>query len=269
MEKNRATIKLKKFNLRFRHIYALIMIAVTSFFAWHAFDLLVLTPARMTGQAPLGYRMSDIEDMEDFWMREVEEFGATLDNVDYVEVVWTGGPVIYVIVHVFDDASLSYARRDGREILEYFIEITNDVALQYNLQIVLFRGELSEVLEENQAAVIRHVHEYNAGFAERTLAHAEANPNQANFDRAYGNTNSVLRESIIEVWGEDGLREMQARLDAIEIFTVNLEDEDADNDEEVYMPWYPHSLQIEQSRISEFPNWGTWSNEHNRIIWSP
>lgn len=280
MEKNRATFKFKKLNLRFRHIYALIMIAVTSFFVWHVFDLLVLTPMRQAGQAPLGYRMSDIEYMEDFWMREVEEFGATLDNVDYVEIVWTGGPVIYIIVHVFGDSSPSYARRDGREIIEYFIEITDGVALQYNLQIVLFEGVIAErdergvvvggVLYDNQVAVVRHVHEYNAGFAERTLAHAERYPSQANFDRAYGNINRVLNASILEVVGESGLRELRDRLNAIEIFTINLDDEEVDEDaEEVYMPWYPYSLQIEQSRISEFPNWGAWSNDHNRIIWSP
>lgn len=279
MEKNRATIKMRKFGFKFRHLYALIMIAVTGFFAWHAFDLLVLTPARLTGNAPLGYRMDEIDYMEDFWMREVEEFGATLLDVDYVEVIWMGGPVIYVSIRVFPDTPLSYARRDAREIIEYFIDITGGIATQYNLQVVLSHGVIAErdergivvdgILYHNQAAVIRHVHEYNAGFAERTLAHAEIYPSQANFDRAYGNINSFLRASIIEVVGESGLRDLQARLDAIEIFTVNLEDEDEDNDEEVYMPWYQPTLQIEQSRISEFPNWGAWSNDNNRIIWSP
>jgi len=284
MEKNRATFKFKKLNLRFRHIYALIMIAVTGFFAWHAFDLLVLTPRAMTGNAPLGHRMSDIEYMESFWLREVEEFGATVESVDYVEVIWGGGPVIYVVVHVLDHAPLSYGRWAADVILRYFIDITNGIATQYNLQVVLFRGELAEILEENQAALVRHVHEYQAGFAERTLAHAEIYPNQANFDRAYGNINRVLRASIIEVMGESGLRALQARLDAIEIFTVNPyaepatggaqydeynEDEDDEDIEEVYMPWYPYTLQIEQSRISDFPNWGAWSNERNRIIWSP
>lgn len=272
MEKNRTTIKVKKLGLKFRHIYALIMIAVTSFFAWHAFDLLVLTPARQTGRAPLGDRMAEIELLEDFWLRETEEFGATLADVDYVEVIWTGGPVVYVSVRVFADTPLSYARVAARDIVEYFVVASNNVAMQYDLQVVLSTGIIAErnelgvvidgVLYENQAAVIRHVHEYNARFAERTLAHAELYPSQANFDRAEGNINRVLNESIVEVLGAAGLAELRNRLNAIVVSQLTPEDEDY-----VYLPWYQPSLQIEQSQIADFPNWGTWNNDRNQIIW--
>ena len=248
------------------------MIAVTGFFAFHVLNLLVLTPQRQTGQAPLGYRMEYIEHLEDFWLREVEDFGATLADVDYVDVVWTGGPVVYVSVRVFADTPLSYARHAAREVVEYFIETSGGVARQYNIQVVLSTGLIAErnefgvvidgVLYENQAAVIRHVHEYNAGFAERTLAHAELYPSQANFDRAYGNINRVLNESIVEVMGASGLAELRARLNAIEICQLTPEDEDY-----VYLPRYLPTLQIEQSWIADFPNWGAWNNERNQIIW--
>ena len=275
--------------LKFRHLYTLIMLAVTAFFVWHVVDLLVLTPRAQTGTTPMGYRMAEIEPLEEFWLREVEDFGATVEGIDYVEVFWNGGPVVYLSVRVEPGTSLHDAQRVALPVVEYFINASSEIALQYNLQIVLSSGIIAErdeignvisgVLYENQAAVIAHFHAYRASFAERVLAHAEIYPSIANVERATININATLNRSILETWGEEGLAELRERLAAIEVIgipDIDYENLDGDDDEvpdydaedEDYIPVYPGFLQIEQSNISDFPIWGAWCNQRSRIIWS-
>jgi len=283
MVNNRKKHKGKK-RLKFRHIYALIMLLVTAYFAWHVVDLLVFAPNRDRGVIALGYRMDEIQPLEESWINATETFGATLGDVDYVSIFWNSGPVVYVSVRVHPGTMLDHARSAATEVVEHFIAVSNDVVLQYNIQVVVSYGDTTAQMAENQAALIQFVHEYNHGFAERTLAWAEQYPSQANFERARYNINNRFTTSIREVVGEGGLQTMRVRLDAIEVVDqmgdgygyIEYEDteygnEDAGDEAEdtpTQMPSYPGVLQIPQSHLTDFPNWGTWNNEHSRIIWN-
>ena len=273
MEKNKTTFKARKW-LKFRHVYMFIMLGVTAYFAFHVLNLLVLMPRQQLGVVAHGYRLAELEPLADYWLRETEDFGATLDDVDYVEVTWLGGPVVYISVRVEEGTERRPAERATAEIVNYLIETSGGVARQYDLQVVASYGVIAErdefgvvidgALYHNQEAVVGHVHQFNHDFAIRTLRHAERYPSQANVSRAEGNINSVLNDSILEVAGEEGLAELRARLAEIEIIELDPEDEDYE-----YMPWYQGTLQVNRSRISVFPRWGSWSNERNRIIWRP
>jgi len=283
MVNNRKKHKGKK-RLKFRHIYALIMLLVTAYFVWHVVDLLAFAPNRDRGVIALGYRMDEIQPLEESWLTATETFGATLSNVDYVSIFWNSGPVVYVSVRVHWGTALDHARGAATEIVEHFIAVSNEVALQYNIQVVVSYGDTEEQMAENQAALVRFVHEYNHGFAERTLAWAEQYPSQANFERARYNINSRLIASIREIVGEGGLQGMRARLDAIEVVDQvgdgygDYEDgaygnedegnEDEDSSSSTLMPSYPGVLQIPRSHLTDFPNWGTWNNQRSRIIWN-
>ena len=259
MKNNGIKYKGKK-RLKFRHVYVLLMVIVTAGFAWHVFDLLVLTP--MNADLALGMRMERIEPLETDWFAAVEEFGAMQDDVDYVTFFWNTGPVVYVSVRIEEGTRPRNARRVARRIVEHFIQVSDDVALQYDIQVVISRGDITEQVEENQAEVIRLANEYNHSFAEATLAWAERYPNQINVDRARANLSQGSRifSSIAEVVGEEGLQEMIDRLEAIAIVI------ESDGDEP--MPRYPGTHQIPPTNIARFPIWGTWSNDISRIIWN-
>ncbi|MCL1990381.1 MAG: hypothetical protein FWG67_05765 [Defluviitaleaceae bacterium] len=259
MKNNGFKYKGKK-RLKFRHIYTLTMAVITVVFAWHVLDLLVITPIRATGLV-LGTRMDAIEPLETSWLLATEDFGATLGGVDEVSVFWNTGPVVYISVRVEPGSSRTDARNVTREIVDYFIEVSDDVALQYDIQVVASYGNITEQIAENHAAVLQHTHTYNHGFAEAVLSHAEQHPSQANFDRAYGNINSPssrLLPSIIAIAGEEGLDAMRARLSAIDLV----------EEEDVYIPEFPQVHQIPPSDIGRFPLWGTWDTDRSRIRWN-
>lgn len=272
--------------MKFRHIYALIMLGVTLILGFMVLNLLVIAPTREVGSAPQGNRMDELDLIEDFWLREAEDFALTFDEVEEAELFWNGGPVVFMSLRFNEDTRRRYARQTAREVMEYFIEASDEVALQYDLQVVIYRdeilytdndGERSGVLVDNQAAVVRHVHENTHAFVEATLDWAERYPNHYNFNRAEINVNGRLQPSILEVVGEEGLADMLARLEAIEVVDPPLLDDEGvelelDEENEVEtneMPRYPGEFQISQSSISSFPNWGTWNNSRNRIIWNP
>ena len=269
MERNRKQYKGKKW-LKFRHIYAMIMIGVTLYFAWSVFDLLVMEPNRSRGIPAHGYRMENIQALEESWITSTENFGATLNLVDYVSIFWNEGPVVYVSVRVHPGTDLSEAQSAATDVVEYFIAVSNDAARQYDIQIVLSHGDVAKQRVENQEAVVWHVHEYNHSFAEATLSHAEQYPNQSNFHRAYTNINVRFTNSIRVVVGEDGLAGMRARLDVIEIMdeVEGYEDIYDDEVEREPMPSYSGVHQIPPSNITDFPIWGAWCNDRSRIRWN-
>ena len=261
MERNSKQLKRKKW-LKFRHVYAFFLLALTVYLAWHVLNLLVFAPVRMREDAALalGDRMENIQDLEQSWLDLTEEFGATLDEVDYVSIHWNAGPVVYVSVRIEPDISRRYARRAARRVIEHFIEVSDEVALQYDIQVVISRGDIAQQRIENNAAVEQHVHEYNHSLVEEILAWAEDNPSESNVNRADTNINSVFTNSIIETVGDEGLEEMRARLAAIEVEVLD-EDEDP-------MQSLAITRRIPYSNISRFPNWGTWCNERSRIRWN-
>lgn len=270
MKDNRIKIKTKK-RLKFRHIYALIMVAVTAYLGYFVLDMLVLTPMNATGII-LGMRMDEHTPLEISWLRDAEVYGEALEDVESVTVFWNSGPVVYVIVRVDEGVGRGDARRRARSTVEHFIELSDGVASTYDIQVVVTQGDVSEQFSVNQAGIREHIHEeelrehvhqYNYEFVQAVLAHAEAFPSEANVERARANivlTQSRLRPSILIVAGDAGLAELIRRVESIEIATA---EEGAD------MPAYPRSHQIPQSSIARFPNWGTWDNDRGNIIWNP
>ena len=262
MERNSKQFKRKKW-LKFRHIYALVLLGITVFLVWHVTNLLVITPVRMREAADLalGDRMENIQELEESWKTATKEFGATLEEVEYVTIFWNTGPVVYVSVRLEPDIPRRYARRAARSVIEYFIEVSNEVVLQYDIQVVISRGDIEQQRIENNQAVVMHVHEYNHGLVERILAWAETYPSESNVQRAYDNINGAFTNSIEMVVGEEGLEAMRTRLAAIVIEPVG-EDDDP-------MPSYPaDTRRIPPSEIARLPNWGTWCNERSRINWN-
>lgn len=264
MEKNSKKFKGKK-RLKFRHIYALIMLGVTVGLILHVVNLLVLTPRRDTGVPSHGHRMDEIDDLEESWKTTTEAFGATVDHVDYVSIFWNNGPVVYVSVRVEEGTSLQDAHDVAAEIIEHFIEVSNDVVLQYDIQVVVSYGDITEQRTENHAAVIQHVHEYNHELVEEILSWAERYRSEFNVERAERNINDFA-DSIKVVVGEEGLEAMLARVDAID--TISEAGYEDDDDHEP-IPRFAVTVQIPSSDIANFPNWGTWNHEEARIDWNP
>jgi len=266
MKNNGIKFKWKK-RLKFRHVYALVLLGITLYFAWHVLNLLVLTPMRAEGLL-LGSRMEHIEYLEEAWMRDTETFGATVDDVDYVDVFWNQGPVVYVSVRVEPGISRSDARSAARTVVEYFIETSGEVALQYDIQIVVSYGDISEQVEENQEALIQHVHEYHRDLVEKIIAHAERYPSDTNVNRARENIDAFAY-SITLAAGEGEVDAMRQRLNALNVvFEDELAGGEEDGDIEL-MPRLPLQIyQTPRSNIARFPIWGTWNNERSRISWS-
>ena len=270
MEKNRKQHKGKKW-LKFRHVYTVIMLLITAYFAWHVIDLLVITPRQQTGTLALGYRMENIQDLENSWMTATENFGMTLDQVDDISVFWNTGPVVFVSIQFESGTERRDARGTATEVIEYFIEVSNEVALQYDIQVVISDGDAAEQRGEHHDAVVAHVHEYNLDLVERILTHAEQYPSEYNVHRAYRNINAFAN-SIRNVNGEEGLEEMRTRHAVIEVVVEPdgyEEDEYGEETEVETLPRYPGERQIPPSNITDFPNWGTWNNDRSRIIWTP
>ena len=279
MKNNGIKYKGKK-RLKFRHIYALILLVITGVLAWLVLDLLVLEPARNRGVVVHGSRMEGIQDLEEFWKTDTIAFASTLDEVDYVTIFWNTGPVVYINVRVQPGTELLDAHRAAETVGNYFIEISDGVARQYDLQFVVSYGVISYIdadgnragiLIDNQNAVVRHTHEYHHGLVEYVLAWAERYPSDFNVTRASDNIDFFIN-SVIEVVGESGLAELRARVAAIEIVVEIVADTEdgADGAITQQLPRLPANIrQIDQSNISTFPNWGAWCNENSRIIWNP
>jgi hypothetical protein len=251
---------------RFAHIYGIILLIATIGLAFHVLYNLWLTPRIGTGTPMLGYRMEGIPELNESWVTATVEFGGNQAHVDYVEIFPTTGPVIYFNVRVEEGTSLSKARSAATDIVEHFIEISNEVARDYSLQVVVSYGDIAAQKEENQAAVTAHVHEYNRSFAESTLEYAERYPSRANVSRAEININTRLTESIIIAGGEEELERMRTRFEAITVMTE--EQEQALIDEQGHIPSYSGLRQVPPTDISDFPNWGVWNNRRSRINWN-
>jgi hypothetical protein len=270
MKEKKVNIKKRRNKPRFAVIYGIILFIATVTLMGHVLYHLWWSPRMETGVPILGYRMSDLSEIDESWLTETEEFGGNQEYVDYVELLWAKGPVIYFNVRVEEETSLRNARLAATEIVEHFIEISDEVALDYNLQVVVSYGDIAQRKEENQAAVTAHVHEYYWSLTEAILAHAEAYPSSANVDRAERNINAFANSILLSA-GEDELDSMRARHAAIKVMTVDQEAESVA--EHGFIPVYvaDHSGDVRRvppSEISEFPNWGVWNNQRSRIDWN-
>jgi len=264
MEKNIKSYKWKKW-VKFRHIYGAFLFIVTALLVWHVVHLLVLTPLRETGESVHGSRLENIPPLEEHWKTEAIEFGATLEEIEYVTIHWLNGPVVYVNVRVEPGTTRRYARRAARAVVEHFIEVSDGVASQYNIQVVASYGDILEMRNEHHAAVEQHVHEYNHSLVEDILEWAERWPSETNVNRAASNI-EIFATSILAAVGEDGLEEMRGRLTAL----GGGQFEEFEEEDFEPMPNFPaDTRQIPRSEISRFPTWGAWNNERERVVWSP
>jgi len=263
MRNNGIKFKMKK-RLKFRHIYMMILLAITAYFSWHVLDLLVFAPNNAIGSMILGSRMDEIEPLEEEWLRATEAFGATVEHVDDVEVFWNTGPVVYLSVRVEPGLSRRNARAATNTVGAYFAELAGEILRPYNVQVVVFYGDIGEQIAENQAALIQHVHEYNHAFVESLISHAESYPSLFNINRARDNISdaaSVMYESVIIVVGNEGRLAMLERINAI---TPASEEVLAEGP----IPQHP-GRQITPSNIARFPMWGTWNHNRGQVRWSP
>jgi len=255
--------KFKK-RLKFRHIYAIFMLGVTIAFAWSVINLLVIEPIRAEGLL-LGNRMDGIDELNEDWLRQVEVFGSSHDDISYVEIFWNRGPVVYVSVRFDVGIRRSDARRAARDVMEYFRDISDETFTQYNFQIVISYGDIEQQRKENEAAILENVHRQNYEFGMRVLQWAEEHRSAENIQRArinFTSPDSRVRPSVIEIVGEDGWQELVERIDNI-VEVHQSTDEDAPP-----IPRYPGTLRVEQTNISNFPNWGAWDHNRNRITWN-
>jgi len=255
--------KMKK-RLKFRHVYAIILMVITAYFAYHVIELLVFTPMRAQGTMILGSRMEEIEPLNEEWLRDTETFGANVNRVDYVSVFWNRGPVVYVNIRLEERTSTSNVREAANTVVGHFVGLAGSVIRPYSIQVVVSYGDIGELRDENQEALIQHVHEYNHEFVESLIRHAQTYPSPRNIDRARNNISDAagnMYESVVIVVGEEGRREMLERINAI----TPASDEDL---EEGPMP--EHAMrQIPRSEINRFPMWGTWNHRRDRIRWNP
>lgn len=249
----------------FALIYGMILFVATIVLVWSVLYNLWWIPKSSTGTPVLGYRTEDITELDEAWITATEEFGGNQTNVDEVEIFSTTGPVIYFDVRIIEGTSRENARVAATEIVEYFIEISDEVALDYNLQVAVSYGDIAELKKENQAAVTAHVHEYYWSLTEAILAFAEEVPSSDNVKRAYDNL-IAYENSIILSAGEDELARMRSRQEAITVMTP--EQEVSMVEEEGQIPRYNNSRQVPPTEISQFPNWGSWNGQSSTIDWN-
>lgn len=270
MEERNRSIKKRKKPLKFTVIYGIILFIATVALAGHVLYHLWWVPRAGAGTPILGYRMDDIPELNESWLRETEAFGGQQQHVDYVELFWNTGPVVYFNVRVLEHTSLSDARLAAADIVAHFIEISHETALDYNLQVVVSYGDIVERRKENQAAVIAHVHEFRWRLAEALLAHAENYPSSDNVSRALNNID-VYENSIIIAAGEAELDDMRSRQAAISVMTAEQEAEwiETHGFVPVYVADHGGDIRnVPPSDISEFPNWGVWNRQHSSIDWN-
>lgn len=250
---------------RIAFIYGIILCIATIVLAGAVIYTLWWTPRSATGAPILGYRMEGIAELEESWITQTEDFGGNHEHIDDVKITLTTGPVIYFDVRVIEGTSRRNAREAATVIVEHFIEISDEAALDYNLQVVISYGDIAAIIEENQAAVTAHVHEYYWLLTEAILAFAEQVPSSFNVTRAYENINA-FENSIILAAGEDELARMRSRQEAITVLTS--EEEAARVEAEGQIPRYSNPVQVPPTEISQFPNWGTWNTRRSRIDWN-
>ncbi|MCL2559167.1 MAG: hypothetical protein FWE07_01655 [Turicibacter sp.] len=268
-------LKKRRTKPRVAFLYGIGLFVATAVFAGVVLYQLWWQPRVATGNPIFGYRMEEMPELNEAWLSATEEFGGNQVHVDYVEVIWMSGPVIYFNIRVEEGISLSEAHSAAVPILEYFIETSNEAALDYSLQVVVSYGEiayldgdgnLAGLRADNQREVAAHTHEYHRSFAESTLEYAERYPSRANMTRANDNINSLFTASILAAGGEEELESMRTRFAAITPMTD--EEESAFIESQGYIPEYSGVWQVPPTNISDFPNWGVWNNRRSRIDWN-
>jgi len=257
--------KLTKFGM-----YKLFLAGLVGILLLHFIITLWWVPRRDAGSPVLGDRMEGIQELEDSWISETTTFGQERSNVYSFSIFWNSGPVVYFNVQVDEGVSRSDARSVATDIVAHFVELTDGVAEDYDIQVVISRvgDDVRELIEVNHEAVRDHAFEHIHNIVETTLAHAEQYPTFNNINRAYENINIVYTGVIRTVVGEEGLEAMRERLDAIVELTAEQEDQLAEELGVVIVPGASIDRSVPPSDISTFPNFGVWNHDRERIDWN-
>ena len=262
-KKQRKKLELTKFGM-----YKLFLASVVGVLLLHFIITLWWVPRRDAGSPVLGDRMEGIEQLEESWIQETEGFGNDHSNVYNFSIFWNSGPVVYFNVEVNEGVSLGDARSAAGDIVTYFIDLSDGVAEDYNLQVAISRAgdDLAELRDANHAAVREHALEHQHGFVEEILAHAEQYPTANNANRAYNHLRQ-FGNIIIEVAGEEELESMWERHGSIVELTAEQEDQLAE-DLGRPVPAAGEDRRVPSTDFSTFPNFGVWDHDRGRINWN-
>jgi|GEM_PF-3483695 len=272
MEEKQKTNSKKKFDLtkltKFQ-IYKLVLAGIVGILLLHFLITLWWVPRRDAGSPVLGDRMENIEQLENSWIRDTEAFGNDQSDVNEFSIFWNSGPVVYFNVEVNERVSRSDARSVATEIVAYFVDVSDGVAEDYNLQVVISRAgeDLRELRDENHAEVRAHTFAHQYALVEDILAHAEQYPTANNLNQVYRRLNE-FRHVIIELSGEEGLAAMWERHGAVVELTAEQEDQLADQLGLSNVPSFRENRRISPTDMSRFPNFGVWNHNRGRIDWN-
>lgn len=258
----------KKLELTKFGMYKIFLAGLVGVLLLHFIITLWWVPRRDAGAPVLGDRMEGIQELEDSWINETTAFGNEQSNVNSFSIFWNSGPVVYFNVEVNEGVSRRDARRVAVAIVAHFIELSDDVAEDYNLQVAISRAgdDLAELRDANHEAVREHALAHQHGFVEEILAHAEQYSTFNNISRARGFVDG-FSTAIIATVGEEGLEAMRERLDAIVELTAEEEDQLA---EELGhpVPEFRENRRVSPTDFSTFPNFGVWDHDRGRINWN-
>ena len=261
-------IKKRKFKLTPLKAYKLFLAFATGVLLAHFVVMLWWVPRRDAGSPVLGDRMAYIDELETSWITDTETFGNDLNDIDNFSIFWNSGPVVYFNVRVNEDVSRRDARSKASEILNYFVDLSDGVARDYELHVVISQPvDLHELIEYNHAAVTQHVMNYRYERTKIFLSHAEDLPTATNFNNAYAHVRD-FENAIVAIVGQEGLDDIRARLDNIVQLTA---DEETALEEQLGVPSIPtaqHDRQVPPTNISPFPNFGIWNHRRSRINWN-
>ena len=260
------TIQKQKFKWSFFKIYKWILAGISVLLLSHFLIFLWWIPIREAAVTPvLGYRLQGIRPLEANWKRMTEEFANALPLIDEV-TIFESGLTIYFNIRVMPDTSLADARTVADEIVVYFIERSNDVARDYDLQIVVSYGDIAEIIAYNEAAVIAHTADFLLDLTEEILTFAENYPTFPNIIRAQENI-FLLNDMFGDVLGAELIANLTARVDVLDAMTLD-DYEALANANQGLAPTAQVNRHVPRSNISAFPNWGRWINESNNIRWN-
>ncbi|MCL2560692.1 MAG: hypothetical protein FWE07_09415 [Turicibacter sp.] len=249
----------RKKKIRGFRIYVWVLAALSVMLLAYVILMIYIIPTRGSGSPILGYRQEGIEDIESSWISDTEAFGGEQANVDEVTIFYAG-LTVYFNVRVNEGTSLAEARTAAEAIGEFFIDLSDGVATDYDLQFVVSYGDKDLLRTQNQEALIGHVVEHRIKIIDEILTFAQQYNTQANISRVRDN---------LDIFGasfpEEILADFESRYENLPD-PMTAEQEDAIRDHNNNLPTANVEQSIPQSELADFPNWGTWIR--NRIVWN-
>jgi len=242
-------------------LYVGILVVTTLILGFHLIFTLIIYPRSIAGSPIFGNRLDYIEEIPNTVVTSTEEFGFSQSRVENVKIM-INGPVVYFDVRVDEEADVATARRSAEAIANFFLNEADEVGSDYNLQLVVSKGDINELRQTNREEVNAHVQAHLLIVYEAITAHAELYPTENNINRIYQNIN---------LWSgsEEEVANFRDRADALEPMTAEEEERLAEVNGGV-VPSYNSSESriIPPSDIADFPSWGTLNKTTGEIDWS-